>query len=600
MRGVVCVTLLLHLGDIVAPTYEIASLLRGARTRFVIAIPLYPVLRFMPLLASLRGAALLASLAVAAPAVAQSVPHDWHLMDGTTSNYPGIAATRAYTELLAGRQPARTVVVAVIDGGVDIQHPDLQGRLWTNPREVAGNGVDDDGNGFVDDVHGWNFLGGPNGRSVNFETYESTREAARLRARFGTRSRDQIPEAERAEFDRYQELLRETAQERNEARREIPQAEQMLTIAREAFIRLRQAVGRDDVTVADISRTPGLSSQQQSIVRYLLDQHATDRDIQEYLDGLRGKVDCGYNLDCRDRAIIVGDNPDDYSQRNGYGNNDVAGPDASHGTHVAGIIAALRNNNVGAIGVADAVRIMAVRAVPNGDETDKDVANAIRYAVDNGAHIINMSFGKGLSPGKAAVDEAVRYAASRGVLLVHAAGNDGKNVDTEANFPEASFVSGGRASNWIEVGASGHDTRDLIADFSNYGKADVDVFAPGVDIYSTLPGNTYGPQQGTSMAAPVVSGVAALVWSYYPTLTVDQLRTVLLASARRFPNMTFSHDDVRGPLTSFSVTGGVVNAYEALRQAAALAAETPRSSTTQTPAPRTTRPSRPRARTRRN
>ncbi|MBE2186156.1 MAG: S8 family serine peptidase, partial [Rhodothermales bacterium] len=145
-----------------------------------------------------------------------------------------------------------------------------------------------------------------------------------------------------------------------------------------------------------------------------------------------------------------------------------------------------------------------------------------------------------------------------------------------------------------------HDTRDLIADFSNYGKADVDVFAPGVDIYSTLPGNTYGPQQGTSMAAPVVSGVAALVWSYYPTLTVDQLRTVLLASARRFPNMTFTHDDVRGPLTSFSVTGGVVNAYEALRQAAALAADTPRSSTTQTPAPRTTRPSRPRARTRRN
>lgn len=538
----------------------------------------------------------LAALVVAPTALAQSVPHGWHLMDGTTSNYPGIAATRAYTELLAGRQPARTVVVAVVDGGVDIQHPDLQGRLWTNPREIAGNGIDDDQNGFVDDVHGWNFLGGPNGQSVNYETYETTREAARLRARFGSRTRDQVPAAERADFDRYQDLLRETNQKREAARRELPQLEPILAAAKEAFARVRAQTGRDEVTEADAQSVRGLTNIQRSALSLLLAQGLTDRDMQDYVDQQRGKVDCGYNLDCRDRAIVVGDNPDDYSQRNGYGNNDVTGPDASHGTHVAGIVAALRDNNVGAVGVADAVRIMAVRAVPNGDEADKDVANAIRYAVDNGANIINMSFGKSLSPGKTAVDEAVRYAASRGVLIVHAAGNEGKNVDTEANFPEASFQGGGRASNWIEVGATGPDAQNLIADFSNYGKADVDVFAPGVDIYSTLPGNTYGPQQGTSMAAPVVSGVAALVWSYYPALTVDQLRTVLLASARRFPNATFTHDNIRGPLTSFSVTGGVVNAYEALRQAAAFAAA-PRGATTQTPAPRTPRP---RARTRRN
>ena len=311
--------------------------------------------------------------------------------------------------------------------------------------------------------------------------------------------------------------------------------------------------------------------------------------MREYVDGQRGKVDCGYNLDCTDRAIVVGDNPDDYAQHSGYGNNDVAGPDATHGTHVAGIIGALRGNGIGAIGVADAVRIMAVRAVPNGDERDKDVANAIRYAVDNGANIVNMSFGKNLSPGKTAVDEAVRYAASKGVLLVHAAGNDGKNIDTEANFPEAAYATGTRAPNWIEVGASNHDTRNLVADFSNYSKVEVDVFAPGVDIYSTLPGGTYGALDGTSMAAPVVSGVAALVWAYYPALTAEQLRTVLLASARRFPNMTFEHKGVRGPLTSFSATGGVVNAYEALRQAAAMtSAAAPGTSTVRpaTPAPR--------------
>jgi subtilisin family serine protease len=270
---------------------------------------------------------------------------------------------------------------------------------------------------------------------------------------------------------------------------------------------------------------------------------------------------------------VVGDNPADLNER-GYGNPDVAGPDAKHGTHVAGIIAANRDNGYGAEGIAAPVQIMAVRAVPNGDERDKDVANAIRYAVDNGAHIINMSFGKSYSPQKQAVDEAVRYAEANGVLLVHAAGNDGKDVDTQPNYPSDRFLGGQTVTNWISVGASGWQAGEaFVASFSNYGQAQVDLFAPGVQIHSTLPGSTYGPNQGTSMAAPMVSGVAALVWAYYPALTATQLKDVLLRSAVRYSQEKVvkpGTEDEAVPFNTLSVTGGVVNAYEALKLAASM------------------------------
>ena len=515
--------------------------------------------------------------AFAAPALhAQSLPpEDWYLQDATTGGYPGAAVDRAY-ELVAGRTP-RTVVVAVIDGGVDVAHPDLQGRLWTNPRETPGNGVDDDRNGFVDDVHGWNFLGGPDGRSVDAETYELTREAARLRDRFAGKTREGVPAAERAEFDRGQRLLAEVREKRESARQELAGIESILPRAREAFALLRTKLGKEDVTAADlgtITDTDPATLQAKSIAGFLLNQGAGLRELEDYARGLRGRVDCGYNLDCSVRAVIVQDDPTDYAQHSGYGNADVTGPDAGHGTHVAGIIGALRANNAGNRGVADAVRIMAVRAVPNGDERDKDVANAIRYAVDNGANIINMSFGKALSPGKPAVDEAVRYAVSKGVLLVHAAGNDGKDVDTENNFPNASLGGTRRAATWVEVGASGPEVgAAFAAPFSNYGRKNVDLFAPGVSIFSTLPGGVWGRNDGTSMAAPVVSGVAALVMAYYPTLTAEQVRSVLVASARRFPNLQVSTPggDTRAAFSTLSATGGVVDARAALEAAARLA-----------------------------
>jgi subtilisin family serine protease len=265
----------------------------------------------------------------------------------------------------------------------------------------------------------------------------------------------------------------------------------------------------------------------------------------------------------------VGDNPADLSERV-YGSADVMGPDATHGTHVAGIIAAARGNGVGVDGIAPRVQIMAVRVVPDGDEHDKDVANGIRYAVDNGAQIINMSFGKAFSPHKSAVDEAVKYAESKGVLLIHAAGNDGEDLGENPSFPTRAYEGGGSAANWIEVGASSWKVDSLATTFSNYGRGQVDLFAPGLDILSTVPGGGFERQDGTSMAAPVVTGVAALLMAYFPDLKAADVKRILLASVSPFGDRNVARPG-NGPAVRFgelSATGGVVNAFSAIRMAA--------------------------------
>lgn len=302
-----------------------------------------------------------------------------------------------------------------------------------------------------------------------------------------------------------------------------------------------------------------------------------DADLEEYLKELKEAVDYygvivnyGYNENFDSREI-VGDNINNSQERN-YGNNDVEGPDPDHGTHVAGIIAADRKNNLGIKGIADNVKIMVVRAVPNGDERDKDVANAIIYAVDNGAKIINMSFGKSFSPQKEAVDKAVRYAEQKGVLLVHAAGNDSEDIDVNKNYPSKFYLDGKEAKNWIEVGASsaGSD-EDLVGSFSNYGRKMVSLFAPGVEIYSTVPDNKYKNNDGTSMASPATAGVAALLMSYFPELTALQVKDILMKSSRKFDNLKVQKPGGgKVDFNQLSASGGLVNAYEAVKMAKAM------------------------------
>ncbi len=508
---------------------------------------------------SSSSAAAVAPAAVETPAPLAAAPDAWQLLDLEGDGVPGVSAARAYDELLAGRVPARTVVVAVIDGGVDTAHVDLRENLWRNPGETPGNGRDDDGNGFVDDVYGWNFIGGADGRNVGPETMEITRLYALCRdggAPPAGLTCDEITDAyqaEKGEVDQTLEVL-----------------DQIDAAYAFALPLLRGAGAGDEPTVASVEALPAVRpdlAQAKQIFLQLAAAGITPADIPEAREAYEGLRAYGFDPDFNPRTV-VGDDPEDGSDAD-YGNGDVMGPDARHGTHVSGIIGAVRGNGIGLDGIASGVRIMTVRAVPDGDERDKDVANAIRYAVDNGAHVINMSFGKSFSPQKELVDAAVRYADERGVLMIHAAGNDGEDIDVEANFPSPFYADGGRAELWIEVGAANWSEESLAAAFSNFGQASVDVFAPGVDILSTVPGGDVEREDGTSMASPVVTGVAALLLAYFPELDAAEVRRILLESAVDHGDQTVPRPGVGDPVPfgTLSVTGAVINAYEAVRRA---------------------------------
>ena len=500
-------------------------------------------------------------------------PREWLQLDATDDNVRGISMDRAY-RALADRTPQRRVIVAVIDSGVDITHDDLEGRIWTNEDEIAGNGVDDDRNGYVDDVHGWSFLGGPDGESVFHDTYELTREVVRLRPTYEGAGPDTLDAAEREEYDYYRELAQELTARRAEYEPLLEQM-QMIEQATERALEILKPVYGPGPYTEDVL-APGIADSQQvqqakGLLSYLRANGIAPEDVKQQRIQVKNMLKYGYNPEFDPRPI-VGDDYGDLDERL-YGNNDITGPYPNHGTSVAGVIAAIRSNDVGTQGVAPdtLVYIMPIRAVPSGDERDKDVANAIRYAVDNGASVVNMSFGKDYSPGKEAVDEAVRYAAQHDVLLVHAAGNDGENIDSTANFPTRVFGDGQRAPNWLEVGATTWSNDAFAAAFSNYGTSSVDLFAPGEAIDVLEPGDATTRVDGTSVAAPVVSGLAALLLAYYPDLSPLDVREILLESAVPY-HQTPALQPGSGARVDFgtlSATGGVVNAWRAVEMAEA-------------------------------
>jgi subtilisin family serine protease len=497
------------------------------------------------------------------------VPDRWWLLDAERDGVQGASVDRAYREALANRQPRRSVVVAIIDSGVDVEHEDLQGSLWRNARESR-SGRDEDGNGLADDVLGWNYIGGQDGRHVDVDTYEITRLVAACRALFGATAAAQRP-AEPVTQQACGQYEIDFAELRHDTEQKLPQMREMNETVRIVVAMLRQQLGGDTLTVQRVRALTPLRNdvrQARQIYLQLAEENITPKMIEDEVERLAKLLEKGLNPEF-DPRHIVGDNYADPTERV-YGNGDVIGPDASHGTGVAGIVAAGRDNGIGVDGIATNVQIMTLRAVPDGDERDKDVANAIRYAVDSGAHIINMSFGKAYSPFKEAVDAAVRYADERGVLLVHAAGNDAKDLATEPNFPSRRYLAGGEARHWIEVGASDWRGADrLAADFSNYGRQQVDVFAPGSQILSTSPGNAYEAASGTSFAAPVVSGIAALLMAYFPELSTADVRRIILQSATPLGDrrVVLPGSDEAVLFGDLSVTGAIVNAYNAVRMA---------------------------------
>ena len=500
------------------------------------------------------------------PVALAEAPKNWQLLDESTDHIPGISADRAMKELLADKTPKRTVLVAIIDNGIDTTHVDLKANLWTNPKEIGGNGKDDDNNGFVDDVHGWDYIGGRNGEDVHFDTFEVTREYARCHGKAAASGTPPITDA-----DRCKKIDADYQEQRNKIQSKRRQLSEYNEAMQQIVPVLKRALG-DSLTLTRVrafSTTDAQLNRARQIYIEFVSQGATPEALADGLASLQGQLKYALNPDYNPRPI-VGDNYTDPSEHH-YGNFDVMGPDAKHGTHVAGIIGAVRGNGIGIDGIAPAVKFMMIRTVPDGDERDKDVANAIRYAADNGAQIISMSFGKAYSPYKSAVDDAVRYADAKGVLMVHAAGNDGEDLSKGKNFPTPVYLDGGHPQHWIEVGASSWKGGDeLAANFSNYGKNEVDVFAPGVDILSTIPGDKYERDSGTSMAAPVVSGLAALIMDYYPNLTGADVKKIIMQSASRHTDQKVTKPGTDGEKVSFgslSVTGGIVNAYAALKMA---------------------------------
>lgn len=521
---------------------------------------------------------LLCTVLVMSAQAQDELPTNWPHLDAKQDGYPGMSTQKTYKELLKGRK-SHTIVVAVIDSGVDKDHEDLKSVMWVNEDEIPGNNIDDDNNGYVDDIHGWNFIGGKNGKNVAHENLEMTRLYSQYKKKYEGKNKSDLSKKEKEEFEQYKEYGEIIEKKKEELGPQV----MLYGATFEAFSALANAIGKKpaDITLSDVknfkSKDEMLSRVAEAAISFIEQGQefgAIYAEIEEVYEYFYGQVNYYYNPDFNPRDIVGDDinNP----REQFYGNNDVKGPDSEHGTHVAGIIGAARGNDIGMDGVADNVRIMSIRTVPAGDERDKDVANAIRYAVDNGAAVINMSFGKGESPYKQVVDEAVKYALKNDVLLVHGSGNDAKEVTYENNFPNDRFDKKGLfgprfAKNWLEVGASTFsEDENLVASFSNYSSDKVDVFAPGLEIYSTVPDDQYKNLQGTSMASPYVAGLAALLRSYFPTLTAAQVKTIIMDSSSRQKGRVINPENgERVPFSDMCVTGGIVNTYEAVKAAMA-------------------------------
>ncbi|MBU3010992.1 S8 family serine peptidase [Polaribacter vadi] len=511
----------------------------------------------------------------------------WSHLDITKDSIAGMSLDKAY-QFLEGKK-ANPVIVAIADSGVDVNHEDLKDVLWMNPNEIANNNKDDDNNGYVDDVFGWNFLGNAKGEIVTTDQLEITRIVKRGRAKFADKKASEIAEEDKIEYQKYLKLEEEFKATIVEKESEIQQMEATLVNLKrvqENFEAVKKLAKTDSLTLEVVQNLnpPSLTGvMQKQNVENILKQGMSEATLLEYKGQVENytkdikKAIKGYDLDMNYRQSL-GDDLYDITDKF-YGNNNVLGTaDAAlHGTHVSGIVAANRTNNIGAIGVANNVKIMAVRIVPEADEHDKDVALGIRYAVDNGAKIINTSFGKRFSPNKDWVYDALKYAAENDVLIVNAAGNDGKNIDVRESYPtDSKDMLTEFTDNVITIGASSlHYDENLPASFSNYGKLNVDVFAPGVDIYATTPNNNYEALSGTSMAAPSTAGVAALIRAYYPNLSAKEVKSILMNSGVKINFKVIqpgsqSQTNQKGKLVSFSdlsVSGKIVNAYNALKLA---------------------------------
>jgi len=503
------------------------------------------------------------------PAISQSA-QNWHWKDLVTDSVHGVSLDKAYQLLKASGNNPKPIIIAVLDGGIDTNHLAIQNVLWTNPKEIPNNQIDDDHNGYIDDLHGWNFLGGKDGRNIDKLSDEKSRIYHAYKSLYSSPHFDSttLTSSDKKQF--HQWLL--ASDEINFSQEDRANLE-YITISRNVLKKIATTVVKEiadsNFSVSQLEAFQPLSRlgleaklayiKTNNILGIDTSSHYKDliQDLNDYIEGKEKAATAKEQAPAPIRSEIIKDNYIDINDKY-YGNNDIMGPNAKHGTHVAG----LASNKY------PLIKIMGVRVVPDGDEYDKDIALGIRYAVDNGAKIINMSFGKSFSPQQAWVDSAIRYAAQNDVLLIHSAGNEKYDLNSKEVFPTPySDLFKDTAQNMITVAASSDSSikGNLQTDFSNFGNKIVDVIAPGDKIYSTLPNNSYGFLSGTSMASPIVSHIAALIRSYYPNLNAIEVKKILMQSSWIPADM-----NTKASLMTIAKTGGIVNAANAVKMAAAV------------------------------
>ena len=472
--------------------------------------------------------------------------NNWHNLDPEIDTIPGTSVERAYDELLKGLK-GKKVIVAVIDTGLDIEHKSLSNNIWINKNEKI-NGKDDDENGYIDDINGWNYLG---------SAYNETRDMTRI-------LRDN-----RVNNRKYNLVEEEIKREIKKSNEQLNILNYYLQILEDSKELLTNYLNDDNFSIQNVNE---IETKNEKLIRakkiYLdFDTYGYTKEyLNEVVEQYNDFINYHFNIDFNGRT--TNDDIYDFNDTN-YGDPNVRNikDSESHSTHVSGIISGNRQNESGSKGINNLVEIMALRAIPNGDEYDKDVARAIRYAVDNGAKIINGSFGKYFSSNPEWVIDAIRYASENNVLVVAAAGNESKDLDSISNdnYPNDQFFNKDEFSDtFIKVGASSINLNEnFTAYFSNYGKINVDIFAPGVDIFSSMPGNKYKSQSGTSMASPVVAGIASLIMSYFPKLSAKKVKEIILESGIEV-DLKIENLGEKKHFREYSKSGKLVNAYNAL------------------------------------
>ncbi|MBZ4189683.1 S8 family serine peptidase [Niabella beijingensis] len=499
---------------------------------------------------------------------------DWHYLDYKADGYRGISLKQAYA-LLKGRKSI-PVIVAVIDSGIDTLQPDLKPVLWQNPGEIPNNNKDDDGNGLTDDYYGWNYLGAPDGENLSVSISDDWRTYHRFKAQFEGKDSAAIPKDQQWHYREWQRAGRTLTADFDSASAVIDNLRANWELANSTNEQLKKILNKEVFTGKDLDSVPVSIANRELLTIWKRILAQEDMSNAGFMKGFGD-----YKKEQEDNLVKRTTAPEDYRgkllqdddydiTKTKYGNHNLSGFAGYHGTSVSSVIGAVRNNGTGIDGIADNVKIMMIRGILGKDEFDKDVALSIRYAVDHGAKVINMSFGKYISPDKKWVDEAIEYALSKDVVLVHGAGNDATDTDTEDHYPSSYTVANRFLPNLLQVGASGDASLGtLVAGFSNYGKKKVDVFAPGLDIHCAIAGNGTQMASGTSLSSPVVAGIAALLRSYFPKLKAAEVVDIIRRSGTTVeePVDKPGSGGKKVPLSELCSSGRIVNAAGAVKMA---------------------------------